>query len=48
MEKLQGDSKKTQEFSLITRTVVAYELCHGITNRFFLIKTEIHLQILNT
>ena len=47
-EKLQGDSKKTQEFSLITRTVVAYELCHGITNCFFSLKTEIHTQILNT
>ena len=45
---LQGDSKKTQEFSLITRTVVVYELCHEIINRLFLPKTEIHTQILNT
>ena len=48
VSKLQGDSKKTQEFSLIIRTAVAYELCHGITNPFFLLKTEIHMQILNT
>ena len=40
-------TKKTQEFSLITRTTVAYELCHGITNNFPPLKTEIHTQILN-
>ena len=40
--------KKTQEFSLITRTVVVYELYHEIINRLFLKKTEIHTQILNT
>ena len=45
---IQGDSKKTQEFSHITRTVVACEPCHGFTNRFFLRKTEIQTQILNT
>ena len=45
---IQGDSKKTQEFSLITRTVVVYELYHEIINRLFLKKTEIHTQILNT
>ena len=45
---LQGVSKKTQEFSCITRIIVTCELFHRIINRFFLLKTEVHTQILNT
>ena len=44
----RGWLKKTQEFSHITRAVVACEPCLGITNCFFLLKTEIHTQILHT
>ena len=47
-QELQGDSKIMQEFFHITRTVVACEPCHRITNHFFLLKTEIHTQILHT
>ena len=45
---IQGVSKKTPEFSCIRRIVVTFEPCNGFTNCFFLLKTEIHTQILNT
>ena len=41
--KLQGVSKKTPEFSCITKNVVACKPCNRITNCFSLLKTEIHL-----
>ena len=40
--------KKRKNSPFITRTVVANKLCKGITNSFFLLKTEIQMQISNT
>ena len=48
LDELQGDSKKRKNSPFITRTVVANKLCKGITNSFFLLKTEIQMQISNT
>ena len=45
---LQGVSKKTPEFSFITIIVITCKPCNGFTNCFFLLKTEIHAQILHT
>ena len=43
-----GCLKKTPEFSCNRRIVVTFEPCNRFTNCFFLLKTEIHTQILNT
>ena len=43
-----GRLKKTPEFSCITKIVVTCKPCNGITNCFSLLKTEIHLWMLNT
>ena len=45
---VQGVSKKTPEFSFITIIVITCKPCNGFTNCFFLLKTEIHGQILHT
>ena len=45
---IQGVSKKTPEFFCITRIVVTCKPCNGNTNCFSLLKTEIHLWMLNT
>ena len=45
---IQGVSKKSPEFSCITRIAITWWACNGFTSRFFLLKAEIHTQILNT
>ena len=43
-----GCLKKTPEFSCIPRIVIIFKPSKGLTNYFFLLKTEIHKQIINT
>ena len=43
-----GRFKKMPEFSCITKIVVTCKPCNGITNCFSLMKTKIHLWMLNT